>query len=406
VPGWWVSISSAFFYATILFVRIAYCTNVRLPSERAHGHQIAQVSAALDALGHEMTVYAPLRRNPVKEIFNDYYNVSDSVLLRYIRVFDPINRWWIPGPFSLWLLNYLIRPELKRDIEVMNPELLYTRAPALLGTLLSTGVPVILELHSLPRINRILFADRCNRCAMVVCLTNAMHETLLSWGIDETKLMTEGDGVDLHRFEVQHDPQAMKDLLELPKDRLIVGYAGRLKTLGMEKGVKYLLESLAQLKPSKRFFGFIIGGPDGDTEEYRRMAVKLGLTADDVRFTGEVPASHIPGMLAACDMFTMPFPDLPHYRHHMSPLKMFEYMAAKRPIITSDLPTIRDVLSEKHAYFCTPGDTASLTKAITHVADNPAEAKAKVEEVSRLVTHYSWEKRMERILIAAGFPQP
>jgi hypothetical protein len=37
-------------------MRIAYCTNVRLPSERAHGHQVARVCDALAKLGNDVTI--------------------------------------------------------------------------------------------------------------------------------------------------------------------------------------------------------------------------------------------------------------------------------------------------------------------------------------------------------------
>ena len=56
-----------------LSMRIAYCTNVRLPSERAHGHQVAQVCDALAHLGHDVTIFAPYRDNEVTEDYWMYY---------------------------------------------------------------------------------------------------------------------------------------------------------------------------------------------------------------------------------------------------------------------------------------------------------------------------------------------
>ena len=94
----------------------------------------------------------------------------------------------------------------------------------------------------------------------------------------------------------------------------------------------------------------------------------------------------------------MPFPDKAHYRYFMTPLKIFEYMAGARPIIASDLPSIREILNERNAFFCKPGDVESLTGEINYVLNNKEEAMIKAEQANKDVLRYSWDKRAERIL--------
>lgn len=382
-------------------MRIAYCTNVRLPSERAHGHQIAQVCDALDVLGYDVTVFAPYRRNPVTEDYHRYYEARPGVHIRHLGSFDPINRAWLPGVTGLWTLNALLRSEYKRTLKKERFDLLYTRAQALLPALLPSGIPVILELHQLPRLHRKRFIADASRCRLVACLTGAMRDELVSWGVPADRVIAEGDAVDLRRFTSLPSVDDARKELGISTDRLVVGYVGRLKTLGMEKGVKYLLEALKEVQGQKRFYGLIVGGPAEDTHEYKRQARILGLTGNEIRFTGEVPASRVPLMLAACDVLAMPFPDLPHYRTHMSPLKMFEYMAAGRTIVTSDLPTVRDVLSEKNAYFCKPGDSTDLSYVLREIDADPEGALARANTARKSVEHHTWERRMQRILEAA-----
>jgi glycosyltransferase involved in cell wall biosynthesis len=380
-------------------MRIAYCTNVRLPSERAHGHQIAQVCDALAAIGHEVEIFAPYRRNVVTEDYHAYYGANKAVQLHHLGSFDPIGSK-LPGVTKLWTLNALLRRSLKKTISKGQFDVLYTRSPALLPVLLEIGTPVIVELHQLPRLNRRAFVKYCNQCALIACLTSAMRDSLVVWGVDSKRVIAEGDAVDLRRFAHLPSREEARKSIDLKTDKLVVGYVGRLKTLGMEKGVSIMLEALAGLKEDGRFMGLIVGGPKNDQAEYEAMAIRLGLTPDHVRFTGEVEARHVPTMLAACDILAMPFPDLPHYRHHMSPLKMFEYMAAHRPLVTSDLPTVRDVLSEKNAVFCDPGSVSSFAEALRWIADHPKEADARATAAAELVKKHSWEERMKRILIA------
>ena len=106
----------------------------------------------------------------------------------------------------------------------------------------------------------------------------------------------------------------------------------------------------------------------------------------------------VPSAISACDIATMPFPDLPHYRHCMSPLKMFEYMAVGRPILASDLPTIRDVLSEETAWFYTPSDVDDFLRLCREIADHPHRASDRAHRARMLVESHTWNVRMKRIL--------
>ncbi len=384
-------------------MRIAYCTNVRLPSERAHGHQVAHVCRALWNLKHEVEVFAPFRENVIPQDFWTYEHLSRDIKLRYVGDTDYIAKSWWPGWLKLRSMNGSLRRDLPALLKEREPDVIYTRSPALLPALLDVGSPVILELHQLPRWARHLFVEECNRCARVACLTSPMRDVLVNWGVKKEKLIVEGDAVDLDRFENLPSKPKARSKWNLRTDRPVVGYVGRLTTLGQEKGVSTVLEAIAK---NKRFFGFIVGGPEDDKVRYQKMAAKLGLTEEDVLFTGEIPGADVPTSLVACDILAMPFPDLPHYRTNMSPLKMFEYMAADRPMITSDLPTIRDVLDEKTAVFCQPGDTKSFVKALEWIAGNPEEAMSRAAAAAALVKSHTWQERMARILKGVHSARP
>jgi len=100
----------------------------------------------------------------------------------------------------------------------------------------------------------------------------------------------------------------------------------------------------------------------------------------------------------AADVLLMPFPDTPHYRNHMSPVKMFEYMASKRPIIASDLPTIREVLNEKNAFIVPPGDITILAKTIRYVREDKESINSLAGIAYADVARFGWHSRTENIL--------
>src|SRR3989344_5490551 len=179
-------------------MRIVYCTNVRLPSERAHGHQVARVSDALTGLGHEVEIFAPYRRNPIQNNYWDFHKADTRVKLTHLGSFDPID-WPIPKFLQLFLLNLQFRRALCKKLQMQKYAITYTRSPALLPALLKTAIPVVLELHTLPKRGQKNFVSLCNQCTLIVCLTTPMRNELLSWGVNAKKVIVESDAIDLDR---------------------------------------------------------------------------------------------------------------------------------------------------------------------------------------------------------------
>ena len=83
---------------------------------------------------------------------------------------------------------------------------------------------------------------------------------------------------------------------------------------------------------------------------------------------------------------------------YTSPLKLFGYMAAGVPVVASDLPSIREVLSEEEAFFATPDDPQSFATRLQEVVHNQAHADARAGRARHKVVQYEWGKRAEAIL--------
>jgi glycosyltransferase involved in cell wall biosynthesis len=94
----------------------------------------------------------------------------------------------------------------------------------------------------------------------------------------------------------------------------------------------------------------------------------------------------------------MPFPKTEHYAYYMSPLKLFEYMASKRPIVASDLPSIREILNEQNSVLVEPDNPEKLAEGIKRIlADNNFAEKIS-NQAFQDVQQYTWQKRVEQIL--------
>ena len=172
----------------------------------------------------------------------------------------------------------------------------------------------------------------------------------------------------------------------------VVGYAGHLYPW---KGPHLLLEALAVLDNVR---AIIVGGhpAERDLQRLQQQAQALGLEGR-VTFTGYVDRTRIPDLLAGMDVLVLPHTSTPISERYASPLKLFEYMAAGRPIVASDLASIREVLTDEAAVLVAPGDPAALAAGIRHALDDWDAAERRARKAYDLVSNYTWDRRAERI---------
>ena len=84
--------------------------------------------------------------------------------------------------------------------------------------------------------------------------------------------------------------------------------------------------------------------------------------------------------------------------HYTSPLKLFQYMASGVPIIASDLPSIREILTDDTAFWFPPDDERALARQIEYVLSHPDEARSKAARAREEVKKYTWDARASAIL--------
>lgn len=203
------------------------------------------------------------------------------------------------------------------------------------------------------------------------------------------------DSVDLEIFDLDLTIVQARQELDLPRDKKIIGCFGRFRTMGMEKGLKTILESLKFLDDNILFLA--MGGKSRDIKYYANMAKQLGVE-HKVLFMSSHPQYELAFYQKACDILLMLYPFKEHYAYYMSPMKMCEYMASKRPIITSDLPSVREILSETSAFFVQPDNAKDLATIIKRVLENQGFASKIAQQAFEDVKQYTWQERVRKIL--------
>ncbi|MEX1248974.1 MAG: glycosyltransferase family 4 protein [Anaerolineales bacterium] len=153
------------------------------------------------------------------------------------------------------------------------------------------------------------------------------------------------------------------------QDKFVVLYAG---AHGLSNDLGIVLQAAKLLKDEKQIYIVLIG--DGkDKPALQARAADMRLT--NVQFLSPVPKEKMPQVLAAADACLAILKPVKLYAR-VYPNKVFDYMAAGRPVLLAINGVMRKVVEDAQAgVFVPPGDPGALAQAIRTMASKPVEAR-------------------------------
>lgn len=153
--------------------------------------------------------------------------------------------------------------------------------------------------------------------------------------------------------------------------------------------------SLRALRPEARIA--IVGGTPADVSAFRAWVVAEGIKG--VHVVGHVAPAEVPIWLAAADIVVLPNSATSIIgSRYTSPLKLYEYLAAGRPIVASDVPAVREVVTDgETAVLVPPDDPDALAEGIAGLLAAPLVAE-RIGAVGRAwVRGSTWDARAAAI---------
>ena len=375
-----------------------YIANIRLPTKKAHGRTIVNTCAGLAALGHHVRLCVPKRRNhETPQNPFQYYGVPDVFsLCRYMSI-DVFFLERYLGKSAYWIqaMSFYVGIFLRFLFRSRKETCVYTRD--ILGAALGyIGYKVIWEVHSLPhnptRARWVYLLGR--KVQHIIVISHGLKQQLAGAGVDASRIHVLPSGVDMAIFDTKLSVAEAKQTQGLAEQPFVLGYMGRFRTMGEGKGVEYVIRLLSACRAPYYFLA--VGATDTERQEAEAFAAAYGV-APQVRCVSFVSQEELASYMQACDAFVMPYPNTPHYATHMSPVKMFEYMAAHRPIIAPRLPSITSILSDNECYLYDPDDDESFLKAVNECQQHPTDRARKADQAYALVQTYTYEQRNAKI---------
>jgi glycosyltransferase involved in cell wall biosynthesis len=375
-------------------MRITAITNSRIPSLTANSIQAMKVCQALTQLGHDVRIFAPRETDIVSpDALREHYGLRLSPDLELL-----------PSKGRLKRLDFILHAQ--SAARKFKADLIYTWLPQSAVMALWRGYPVVLEMHADVTgrlgpwwLRRFWKARGRKRMTVTTRALRKALERSTGSGFEKEAVIVAPNGVDLENYENLPDVSSARRQLNL-KDGLTVGFTGHIYP---GRGADLLFE-LAKRMPQVNFLW--VGGTPDLLSYWQAQLSDVHLT--NVTMTGFIGHRHIPLYQAAADVLLMP------YGHSISassgqdiaevinPMKMFEYMASGRAIASADLPVIREVLNEKNAAFCEPGNVNEWKSVIESLLADEQRRTALGTQARKDVERHTWTERARSILDGFG----
>ena len=368
-------------------MNIVAITGSTIPSDTANSLQVMKACQALVQIGHDITLLIPGPKSSTIDL-KQHYGLQTE--------------------FSIeWLLSSSRRRfswDAVQRARSLQAEVVYSWFPQSALFAMLYQIPAVFEIHIQPTglfgpIWHRAFASVRGR-KRLVSITRALVEILehdYGMHFSSGEVVIAPNGVDLERFASLPDPVAARRQTGLPEAPTVMCtghlYAGR--------GAGLFLE-LAKSLPAVQFVW--VGGRPEDIKHWKQK-----VESENVVFTGFIPNGELPLYQAAADILLMPYS-----RSIMgssgsadsaavaSPMKMFEYMAAERAIVSSDLSVIREVLTDNNTVFCKPDEAGDWSQAIEALLNDDRRRTRLATQARQDVQGYTWVARAQRIM--SGFP--
>ncbi len=346
---------------------------------RAHALNTVKMAQGFARIGHDVAL---LCRRPAGE------KLERADLDRLYGISAPFD--WIQLPGDIGIGRRFARSAMAA-IARFQPDLVYARNYELPWMTSRIGLLTVTESHAHPDNRtepflRLVEAARHRAFSLWVTISRHLADHYRSMGVPAEKLLVAPDAVDLALF---HRPERLGRSMYAEGKPAVV-YAGHLYDY---KGIPTILRAAAQL-PDVDFH--LVGGLPADVA--RQQATVRELRLENVTCHGHRPHADVPPFLWHADVLLLP-PSGDHpSAQWTSPLKVGEYLASGVPIVATEIPALRDCLTDDQVLFVEPDNATALATGVRRLLGDSRLAMAQREAGLLKAEQLSYTRRAAAVL--------
>ncbi len=372
-------------------MRVLYVSNSRMPTEKAHGLQIAKTIESFFKCGAKVVLLIPNRKNHIKESIKEFYDLSVDIEIKRSpdifsflqnmseKIYFPIQR------LSFGIYAFLFCLFFKTDV-------VYSRDITLSFFLSIFGKKVVYEDHEPKRSFKRIYQFFVKKIPIKVVVASNLVNLYESLGVKKSTYIFAPNGVDIEEFsKISRDKKIWNKKLGLNSEDKIVLYVGHFYRW---KGVYTLIDAAKNINSKV----VLIGGTDVDNKDIIKYIENSGLK--NVFVLPFVKHKEIIKFIKSADVLVLPNTGKEERsQKYTTPVKLFEYMASGVPIVASNVKSFDCYLKDKINAFLfkadNPDDLASGVNCI--LKDKNIALKIALKASSESI-EYDWSKRARKII--------
>lgn len=384
----------------ILFLAI----DINIKGRAGDSVHVRELVMALAKLGHNVDLIVPQIEGDPEEI--DSLRAQPNIRISFI----PLKHQFKDSSTVLFC---------KKVAKENEPDIIYERRVSgkigyLLGTILD--IPHLLEINGLPELETKMQGETRKQNALekrikkrlrrhffihtdiIVAVTESIKETLIKdYRLPSEKIIVVPNGANVDVFRKLDKMQSMQKL-GLDTGKKYVCFSGNLAPW---QGVDNLVRAAPEVIEKIPGAMFLIVGDGILRNELEMTAENLNIKSKFI-FTGWVSYYDVPIYINSSEVCVVPssITNERNIKTGGSSLKIYEYLACEKPVITGNLEGNKDLILNANAgYVVSPEKTSQLADAIMKLMENPELSEEMGKNGRRFVIdHNSWEVVAKKIV--------
>ncbi|HPR87835.1 MAG TPA: glycosyltransferase family 4 protein [bacterium] len=332
-----------------------------------------------------------------------------GTLKRSLRDFFKRHLAFLVHDLKLLLENRKFARIEAAKVAAFKPDILMARLDLYLYSAIKTArkfdLPVIIEADSPPLYEALHFQRQYWRIPAIPRLIERwvlrhadfsvmQSRELQRWFLDQHKLDPERtavvcNGADADKFSPQPAARALADRFGL-NGGPVLGFIGSMSAWHGIDNLLRIVQAIVAKYPQTRFL--LVGSGGGQEKPIRRYLEKHGLTRHVIQ-TGYVAHAEIPDYLQLMDVVLAPYPNLPFF--YYSPVKVFEYMAAGKAVVTTRIGQLARIIRDGwDGVLCPPNDLEAFISAISGLLEDPEIAREMGRHAREsIIQQHTWKHK-------------